>query len=77
MNFYRVSTAALLVFALFATQTSAQVLEEIVVTAQKREQQLSNVGISVTAFSGEQLQALGFTETSQIDEQVPGLMVTD
>ena len=77
MNFYRVSTAALLVFALFATQTSAQVLEEIVVTAQKREQQLSDVGISVTAFSGEQLQALGFTETSQIDEQVPGLMVTD
>ena len=55
----------------------AQILEEVIVTAQKREQNLSDVGISVTAFSGEQLKGLGMTHTTQIDDQVPGLMVTD
>ena len=77
MIFNRVTTCVLLMLTLAATQAYAQVLEEVVVTAQKREQQLSDVGISVTAFSGDQLQALGFTETTQIDEQVPGLMITD
>ena len=31
--------------------TSSSVLEEVIVTAQKREQKLSDVGISVTAFT--------------------------
>ena len=31
----------------------SQVLEEIIVTAQKREQNLQDVGIAVTAFSGD------------------------
>lgn len=53
-----------------------QVLEEIIVTAQKREQSLQDVGISVTAFSGDQLRELGLTSTQQLHEQVPGLMVT-
>src|SRR5690606_36410185 len=39
---------------LSAAPAGAQVLEEITVTAQKREQSLQDVGISVTAFSGEQ-----------------------
>ena len=55
----------------------AQVLEEIVVTAQKREQNLSDVGISVTAFSGEQMKALGVSTTQDIDNQTPGLIITD
>ena len=42
---------------------SAQVLEEVVVTAQKREQNIQDVGISVTAFSGDQIEALGMTNT--------------
>jgi iron complex outermembrane receptor protein len=55
----------------------AQVLEEVVVTAQKREQDISDVGISITAFSGEQLRQLGMTNTRDIDMHTPGLMVTD
>ena len=39
---------------LFSTYLPAQLLEEVIVTAQKREQSLQDVGISVTAFSGEQ-----------------------
>ena len=51
----------------------AQVLEEITVTAQKREQNLQDVGISVSAFSGDQIEALGMTNTTEIIQQVPGL----
>jgi iron complex outermembrane receptor protein len=76
MNLRSISVFTL-ILAFFATSINAQVLEEVVVTAQKREQQLQDVGISVTAFSGDQLRALGFNDTTQIDEQVPGLMVTD
>jgi iron complex outermembrane receptor protein len=59
--------------ALTSGPTLAQVLEEVVVTAQKREQSLQDVGISVSAFSGEQLQALGATSTVDIAQQVPAL----
>lgn len=52
---------------------SAAVLEEIVVTAQKREQNLQDVGISVTAFSGDQMKELGFVTTTDLVQQTPGL----
>lgn len=51
----------------------ASVLEEIVVTAQKREQNLQDVGISVSAFSGDQLKDLGVGNTVDITQQIPGL----
>ena len=62
---------------LAAAPLHAQVLEEIVVTAQKREQLLQDVGISVTAFSDEQIKQLGLTSTLQLGAQTPGLLVTD
>jgi len=52
------------------------VLEEVIVTAQKREQSLSSVGISITAFSGEQVHEFGFTNTVDITEMTPGLNYT-
>lgn len=55
----------------------AAVLEEVTVTASKREQSMQDVGISVTAYSGDQMKALGVTNTVEITDQVPGLqMVT-
>ena len=54
---------------------NAQILEEVVVTAQKREQNLQDVPISVTAFSGEQLDSLGFTDFVEITQQVPSLQL--
>lgn len=50
-------------------------LEEVVVTAQKREQSLQDVGLSVSAFSGEQLENLGIKNTTAITQQVPGLQL--
>lgn len=53
----------------------AQVLEEVTVTAQKREQNLQDVGISVTAFSGNQLDDLGMTSSVDITQQVPAMQL--
>lgn len=53
----------------------AAVLEEVVVTANKREQSIQDVSISVTAFSGNQLESLGITETTEITQQIPGLQL--
>ena len=54
---------------------NAAVLEEVIVTAQKREQNLQDVGISVTAFTGEQLNNLGANNTTDITQQAPGLQL--
>ncbi|MCH8072913.1 MAG: TonB-dependent receptor plug domain-containing protein, partial [Proteobacteria bacterium] len=55
------------------TLSYSQILEEIIVTAQKREQNIQDVGIAITAFSGDQMDALGMTNTTEIIQQVPGL----
>jgi len=51
----------------------AEVLEEVVVTAQKREQSSQDVGISVSAFTGDQLQQLGYTNAQQVTALAPGV----
>ncbi len=51
------------------------VLGTITVTAQKKEENLQNVGIAVTAFSGAQIEALGFQSTTDIVYQTPGLQL--
>jgi iron complex outermembrane receptor protein len=48
-------------------------LAEIVVTAQRREQNLQDVGTSVTAFDAKTLEQLGFKDVTDITGQVPGL----
>ena len=69
-------TLALAALALSASAaTQAQQLEEVVVTAQKRAQSVNDIGLSVTAFSGDMVDKLGFTETSDIALQTPGLEV--
>jgi iron complex outermembrane recepter protein len=48
-------------------------LAEIVVTAQKREQNLQDVGTSLTAFDASALQQLGLKDVTSVTGQVPGL----
>ena len=57
------------------TLSHSQVIEEIIVTAQKREQNIQDVGISITALSGDTLQALGLDNMQEISQQVPGLQL--
>jgi iron complex outermembrane receptor protein len=54
----------------------AETLEEVVVTAQRREQNLQEVGISVTAFSDEQVRNMGFANTVDIAQMTPNLSYT-
>jgi iron complex outermembrane receptor protein len=56
-------------------QQSGLVLEEVIVTAQKREQTLQDVPISVSAFTGDMLQTMGIDELEDIGAKVPNLFL--
>jgi iron complex outermembrane receptor protein len=55
--------------------TGPAALDEIVVTANKREQNLNDVGLSVTAFSGAALENQRITDVASLALVVPGLEV--
>lgn len=52
-------------------------IEGLIVTAQKREQSINEVPISISAFAGEDLQALGVADIRDIGILVPALSVND
>jgi iron complex outermembrane receptor protein len=56
--------------------TGQGVFEEIVVTAQKRREKIQDVGISITALSGETIKTLNLSNMQQISQQVPSLEVS-
>ncbi|HLS99630.1 MAG TPA: TonB-dependent receptor [Porticoccaceae bacterium] len=55
------------------TTASSSMLEEIVVTARKREESLQQVPISVTALSGDELRLKGITKPDDLKFHTPGL----
>ena len=62
----------------FAGTVSAQVaptqdLQEIVVTAEKRESTVQKTPISITAISGADLQAAGISDFTAVAQEVPGI----
>ncbi len=67
---------ALGVLAAFTGGVAQAALEEVVVTAQRREQNLQEVGISVTAFSDEQVRDMGFANTVDVAQMTPNLNYT-
>lgn len=62
-----------LLAVIVAVPVQAAVLDEIVVTAQKREQDIQDVGISISAFTGDQMKTLGIQTSSAIAAFVPGV----
>src|SRR5690242_6588852 len=54
----------------------AEVLETVVVTAQKREQDLQDVPVTVTAISAQLLQDTGVRDIKDLSLLAPGLLVT-
>lgn len=67
-----------LALAFGSTAVYAEVLlEEIVITAQKREQNLQDVSVAVTALSGDQISALGLQSQTQLIAQSPGVALND
>jgi iron complex outermembrane receptor protein len=53
----------------------AQALEEIIVTAQKREQNIQDINIAITALSGDQIRELGWVDTTQVPDQAPNVQL--
>lgn len=71
-----VTTAAVLVG--FSTRVvAAPALEEVIVTAEKREESLQDVPISIVAFSQEALEKLGISDIKDLAAKVPNVMINE
>ena len=68
---------AMAVAGVVAPFTAHAQLEEIIVTAQKRQQSLQDVSIAISAFDGSQLQELGLTNLEQLPAVVPSVELSD
>ena len=72
-----IGTATLAASLVLAAEVSAQALEEVIITAQKRAQNLQDVPVSVTALSASDLQALKYRDSTEIAAQVPNLQASN
>ncbi|HKU17157.1 MAG TPA: TonB-dependent receptor [Steroidobacteraceae bacterium] len=85
MRSSRITVAALTAATIMPAIASAQEstapggnqIEEVVVTAQKRAQNFSDVGIAVTAFSGDEVAQLGFEQLRNLASQTPNVQIKD
>lgn len=59
--------------AVIPVASQAVTLEEVVVTAQKRSQSINDVGMSVSAATGDQVQSLGISDVAGLVKVTPGL----
>ena len=78
MNFKKTCLAASMLAALAISAPAAaqnEVLEEITVTAQKREQSLQDISIAITAFTGDNIKDRGIDEITQIQDITPNLRI--
>ena len=75
---YKPTVLASVIAALSLTSSvnAQSVLEEIVVVAQKREQNLQEVPIAISAFTGAQMDALGVSESFDIATFSPGVHIS-
>lgn len=76
MKTYNFSLFSLLLILLLVVPvtSNAQFLEEIIVTAQKREQSIQDVSTSLTALTGDQLQKQGLTTASELSRYIPNMV---
>ena len=60
---------------IFSQPAPAALLEEVIVTAKKREESLQDVSISVTAFSRDVLRDIGLSNSNDLGQYVPGVII--
>ena len=75
-QFILIAVVAILI-GIPSPEGAAQVLEEIVVTAQKREQSLQEVPISVSALSGERIRQTGITKLQDLSVYMPNVQINE
>lgn len=77
-NLGRNSLSAVILISMgLSTPSQAAVLEEIVVTAQKRAESIQDVPISVAAISGESIAKAGMNDMMDLSASVPNVKITD
>ena len=76
-SFRKVPLVAAIALATAAPISHAQMLEEVIVTAQKRTESLQDVPISVSAIQGEKLEEAGIANMSALADYVPNLTISD
>ena len=62
-------------FLLSGMNAGALVLEEVIVTAQKREQNLQDIGIAITALTGDQVRELGMSKSTMVADMAPNVIL--
>lgn len=72
---FRTNALVILTAAWLAAPVLADELEEVTITAQKREQRQQDVGISIAAFSGEQMRELGAKSSTDLAAMTPGVSI--
>jgi len=76
-NILKKTSLLLIAVAICSVSTISQaqgvVLEEIIVTAQKRAENIQDIGLSVSAFDADQLAKSGITDVSRLGFLVAGL----
>lgn len=55
---------------------AAKMLEEVVVTAQRRSQSTQDIPVAITGMSGDQLEKFGFESANDVATQVPNMQVS-
>ena len=60
---------------LFTHWASAALLEEVIVTAQKRQQDAQDVGIAISSFSNAQMRSLGVTDAADLADLTSGVTI--
>mgnify|MGYP000374437394 CR=1 FL=1 len=63
--------------AVLAPLASAQMLEEVVVTAQKREQTLKDVPISISAVSGKTIENRSIDDLASLSSSIPNFFISE
>lgn len=77
-------TAVALAVTAMSSQTHAQqktetglALEELVVTARKREETLIDAPLAITVFGKQELESAGYTDIIEVSKATPGLFIED
>ena len=74
----RALSASIIASTLFTSNTiQAAVLEEVVVTANKRAQSTQDIGVAVSAFNGNDVNDLNLETPTDLAAQTPGLSTTN
>ena len=62
---------------LFADDETTGYMEEIIVTAEKREESVMDVPVTMSAFTNKMIQDLGIASEDDLEQLVPGLQFQD